>query len=143
MPGTDYSQLAPPPLRTRSSTDSCHCHLCNKGRQTLVTFEASKSKAKDPPLKVCTECQGEVAPGVSHVCTRGERNNNILELFRSVSDRSRGQILSASLKGKYSILQFNTTTTYTNTNSPPTYTYTPTCPPPTAIPTPPPPQCIS
>ena len=66
----------------------------------MVPGGVAKSKAKPPPVKICVECKGELAPGVSHICTRGERNQNIVELFKSVSERSRGQILSQSLKGK-------------------------------------------
>ena len=100
VPTTDYSKLLPPPVRTRTSGDICHCLLCSTGRQTLVPGSMTAAKVKDPPVKICPECQGEVAPLVSHVCTRSERNNNIEELLRSVSNRSRGQILSSTLKGK-------------------------------------------
>ena len=100
VPGTDYSKLLPPSVRTRSSSDICSCFLCNKGRETLTPFQVSHT-AKDPPVKSCTSCHGEIAPGVSHICTRSERNTNIVDLVRSVSERSRGQIVSQALKGQY------------------------------------------
>ena len=98
--GTDYTKLTPPPVRTRSSTDTCHCYLCTKGRDTLVPFTLSKSNPKPAPVKICTECKGEIAPGVYHVCTRAERNNNLIDMLRSASGRSRGQIVSETLKGR-------------------------------------------
>ena len=100
VPGTDYSKLLPPSVRTRSSSDICSCFLCKKGRDTLTPFQVSQT-VKDPPVKSCTICHGEIAPGVSHICTRPERNNNIVDLVRSVSERSRGQIVSQALKGQY------------------------------------------
>ena len=100
----DYSKLTPPPVQTRSSTDRCHCFLCAKGRQTLVPQAPYSNPLA--PIKICPECKGKVAPGVSHVCTRTERNSNIMEMFRSLSDRSRGQVLSQSLKGKICSLFF-------------------------------------
>ena len=106
MTGTDYSTLTLPPVLTRS-TNICHCYLCKKGRDTLVPGGIAKSAPRDPPVRICPECQGEIAPGVSHVCTRSERNNNILEIFRSVSGRSKGQILSQTLKGSLPIFNYN------------------------------------
>ena len=97
--GTDYAKLAPPPLRTRNSTDICNCYLCNKGRDTLIPGGVPKSTPKAPPMKICAECKGELAPGVRHICTRDERNQNIVELFKSGSEKSRRQILSQTLKG--------------------------------------------
>jgi hypothetical protein len=93
--------VTPPPVLTRSSNAICHCYLCNRGLDTLVPGGVPKSKPVAPPVKMCLDCQGEIAPRVSHVCTRSERNNNILEIFRSVSGRSRGQILSQTLKSSY------------------------------------------
>ena len=93
----DYKGLTSPPMRTRSSTDVCQCFLCTRGRQTLVP-QAPNPHETAAPLKMCPLCNGQLAPGVSHVCTRSSRNENILELVRSVSTRSKGQILSQTLK---------------------------------------------
>ena len=84
-------------MRTRSSTDVCQCFLCTRGRQTLVPQAPNPHPTADP-RKTCPQCSGQLAPGISHVCTRSSRNENILDLVRSVSARSRGQILSETLK---------------------------------------------
>ena len=65
----------------------------------MVPGGVPKSTPKAPPMKICAECKVELAPGVRHICTRDERNQNIVELFKSVSEKSRGQILSQTLKG--------------------------------------------
>ena len=96
--GTDYSKLLPPSVRTRSSTDICNCFLCTKGRETLAPFPVSKTM-KNPSMKFCTDSHGEIAPGINLICTRSERNSNIVQLVKSVSARSRGQIVSQALKG--------------------------------------------
>ena len=46
-----------------------------------------------------TQTIREIAPGINHICTRSERNSNIVQLVKSVSARSRGQIVSQALKG--------------------------------------------
>ena len=94
----DYSTLTAPPVRTRNSSDRCHCFLCAKGRQTLVPQVPSINPKH--PIKLCPSCQGKLSPGVSHVCTRVERNSNIVEIVKALSDRSKGQVLSETLKGK-------------------------------------------
>ena len=52
------------------------------------------------PVKICPNCKGQLSQGVSHLCSRAERNINVLDLVRSLSDRSKGQVTSESLKGK-------------------------------------------
>ena len=50
-------------------------------------------------VKICFECKSTIAPGLEHNCTRQERNMNILEMVRELSEKSRSQIVSQSLKG--------------------------------------------
>merc|ERR1719186_1373133 len=93
----DYKSLIPPPLRTRSSTDRYQCTLCQKGRITLLV-QPKKPDTALGPVKICPGCQGRVAQGITHVCTKTNRNNNILETVGSLSAKNKGQVLSQSQK---------------------------------------------
>ena len=60
-----------------------------------------KKPTKPPaPIKICTQCQGEMAPGVSHECTKTARNSNVVELVKNMSGKSQGQILSKLIRDK-------------------------------------------
>lgn len=50
------------------------------------------------PFKTCPYCKGVVAPGISHVCTRMERHKNVVQMVKSLSERSKNQVLSQSLR---------------------------------------------
>ena len=50
------------------------------------------------PVKTCPSCRVIVAPGTSHVCTRIERNKNVVQMVKSLSEKSKNQVLSQSLR---------------------------------------------
>ena len=105
MPAVDYQNLISPAICTRSSYQFCPCFLCQKGRETLVP----NSNCSNAPsaVKICFECKSTIAPGLEHNCTRQERNMNILEMVRELSEKSRSQIVSQSLKGISYNFNFN------------------------------------
>ena len=94
--GVDYATLFPPAVLTRSSSGLCHCFLCEKGRNTLRPQAPSSQTVAQ---KICVECKGHIAPRVVHNCTRAVKQENILGIIRSHSEKSKEQVLSAALKG--------------------------------------------
>ena len=102
MASVDYSKMVPPPLRTRTATEFCLCLMCQTGKNVqknnLVYKEVAEG-SKIAPIKICKTCAGEIAPGVSHICNRTSRNDNIQGIIRSLSGKSQGQIVAQVLKG--------------------------------------------
>ena len=80
----DNTNFAVPPMPTKRTSGPCQCLVCTKGRDTLIP--APKKNPKPAPVRICTLCQGVIAPLVSHVCNRGERDKNVMGLVLSLPD---------------------------------------------------------
>ena len=94
----DYNLLNLPTPITRNS-DRCKCFLCSCGRNTFANLYKPTSVNISPqPLKVCSECKSDIQKGVSHKCSKVSRNENICQLVRSLSEKSKEQILAQALR---------------------------------------------
>ena len=101
LSSVEYANLLPPPVLTRNNEGRCSCYLCTQGRDTLLV-QAKKTVTDSSIFKKCTTCHGTIAPGVSHICQKSVRNENVIGMVRSLSDNSRGQVIGQVLRGKSS-----------------------------------------
>lgn len=68
-----------------------------------MTDPVGRPRISDPqqepaPLTVCSICLSNYGPGKNHTCSKNSRRNNLEELIRSSSGRSRGKVLAGQLK---------------------------------------------
>ena len=111
-PLLDYQNLGPPGPKTRATaSDSCNCQVCLIARQNLdyAAYAASQSNPvgappvnpKSPPQKtlaVCSKCWGAVGKGIPHDCQKSSKVENITNIVKSTSEKSRSKVTSSSLK---------------------------------------------
>ena len=90
----------------------CICSVCEVGRLSGKDYIAFKDSVTEPvgrpsvcpprkdpePLLVCSICLSSWGPGQSHVCTRKTKADNMEDLVRSSSDRTREKVISSQLK---------------------------------------------
>ena len=103
-PILDYESLVPVPPSTRASFGSaCPCSICNIARLKNEEYKEFSSNQSNPvgapatlskpdkaqAMTVCLACLSEIAPGKSHYCVKSTRRENISELIRSSSDKSK------------------------------------------------------
>ena len=111
----DFEALTPPQywrqgVVTRANQDeNCTCSLCQVWR--LIGQDAIKYNLSIKPLPgrprespepsreiVCTLCLSVLGKGKSHICTRKGKKNNVKDMIRSSSPRSKKQIVSSQVK---------------------------------------------
>ena len=63
---------------------------------------APKVKKVSPPARaipVCSKCRTLLGKGVSHICSKVQKQENILKIVRSSSRKSKSKVTSKILKG--------------------------------------------
>ena len=105
LPTIDYRQFEVP-VRTRSAEANCSCGWCKVGRYNGVEYKRHEASVKNkvgrpsdkpqeqPNISICRTCMGEVAKGVSHHCTKTNRNENLAGLVRALSNEGSGRVTS-------------------------------------------------
>ena len=121
----DYESLVPPQVKhsmqTRSrlqeeeessALECCCCSVCSVGRlaggeylrhKAAVYDPPGRPKVKDSPVKsgpvtICSVCGCNYGPGYNHVCNRKTKRENLEELLRNTSQKSKERVISAQLK---------------------------------------------
>ena len=110
LPNIDYSQYEVP-VRTRAAEAHCTCGWCLVGRMNGLDYRRHEASVKNKPgrptdkpeeqptMVICRTCMGEIAKGVSHQCTKTNRNENLAGLVRAVSiegsDRVTSKLINA------------------------------------------------
>lgn len=104
--------MAPPPLKTRGKEDdSCECFVCSIARMNLdysafVAKNATRSgppptSVKSPPAKtlnLCSKCWAHIGRGKTHQCQKSTKRENLVDIVRNTSDKSRSKVTAAALK---------------------------------------------
>ena len=111
-PLLNYEHLAPPPVKTRTtSNESCKCTICLIAKQNLNysayadlhsnQVGAPPINPKSPPAKtlpVCSKCWGEIGKGIPHNCQKSTRRDNLSNIVRNTSGKSKAKVASSTLK---------------------------------------------
>ena len=110
-PLLNYENLAPPPVKTRTtSTECCKCPICLMAKQNLnysayADLHSNKVGAppvnpKSPPAKtlpVCSKCCGEIGKGIPHNFQKSTKRDNLSTVIHSKKNfwkiKSQGCIL--------------------------------------------------
>ena len=106
-----------PPSVTRNSAGApCSCTTCLVGRASLWqdkkelldkwVFSSTDNKAppatQEPAVsKQCLICMSYVGKGLSHICTKGTFDKNIVDLVRQSSEGTLNRIMQTSIKTKF------------------------------------------
>lgn len=119
----DYTTLSPPrpqhSMQTRSSDletsdQQCVCSVCLVGRMHGGEYNHHKVIVSEPPgrprlaeesvpVQVCSLCHSQVGRGIQHQCDRVSKRNNLEELLRNTSDKSKERVLSSQLKEVFEV----------------------------------------
>ena len=119
----DYDSLVPPvghgivgyPVTRQQQVQAmqpCLCSVCSIGRmfgqpyfnyKNSVTEPPGRPRVSSPdkvpePVTLCKLCLSSWGPGQQHVCTRKVKRNNMEELVRNTSRKSKERIVSSQLK---------------------------------------------
>ena len=113
----DFDSLVPPvvlhSMDTRShqqEVGQCCCSVCVVGRlkggdyfhhKLLVRDDPGRPRVKEPPpeaVLICSSCHSRLAPGLQHFCDRKSKRENLAELLRKTSQKSKERVLSSQLK---------------------------------------------
>ena len=111
----DYTSPTAPVLgpKTRSTAPlPCCCSVCEVGRLKLAAYKEFKERVTEPvgrpyidlpsaepePIKVCSACLTNWGPGQQHNCNKSTKRENIEELVRKNSPKTKGRIVSSQLK---------------------------------------------
>ena len=111
-PLLSYQNLVAPPPRTRTTmNESCHCQICLIARKRLDypahaelhsnKFGAPSTNPKSPPAKtlaVCSKCWGEIGKGKPHNCKPTTKRENLSNIVKNTSGKSRAKVASSALK---------------------------------------------
>ena len=68
---------------------------------TIPPSQCSSSGQASKVIKLCRNCMGEIAKGVSHKCSKGSMRDNLAELVKSRSKKSKAKITGRSLKSVF------------------------------------------
>ena len=108
-----YDELKAPGPETRSSSNTqCVCQICVIARMLIGDYKkhvkeqsnpvgAPKIVAISPPgrcLPVCSKCLSIMSKGISHVCTKTMKQQNLANLVKSNSVKSKSKVTSEVLK---------------------------------------------
>ena len=104
---------APPSVKTRNTaSEPCKCSLCEVGRLSGFSYTSFKEAVAEPvgrprvnppppeaeALRLCSLCHGPWGRGQEHSCTRESRRENVEEVVRQSSRRSKEKVLTSQLK---------------------------------------------
>ena len=89
--------------------DNCTCSLCHvwmligqdpiKYNLSIKPLPGRPRESPEPSREiVCTLCLSVLGKGKSHICTRKGKKNNVKDMIRSSSPRSKKQIVSSQVK---------------------------------------------
>ena len=116
MKHVDYDSLVPPAgygaIMTRNaSTSQCQCSVCQVGRLNGVNYILYKEKVSEPvgrprvypptepeSIQLCNVCLCSWSRGQEHKCNRESKIQNLQNMVRSSSPRSKEKVLSSQLK---------------------------------------------
>ena len=100
-----------PPARTTRSFVKCVCSVCTTGRMHGSEYNQHKnifpgpvgrpsSNSKEMPqrITVCSACLSTMAPRVPHQCSRGSKVENLQNLVRESSCRTKEKVITSQLK---------------------------------------------
>ena len=90
---------------------SCDCTVCSLARLNLGYSDYAQKHTnpqgsgsnfpKSPPakaLRVCKRCFNEVGRGKPHTCVKSKKGDNLANIVRSSSGKSRSKVASSTLK---------------------------------------------
>ena len=114
-PLLDFDLLFPRSSRSAGNAfapvpgEVCGCGICDIVRLTLsypewhaahtrATFPAKEKPAPALPLTLCSNCYAEYGPGKPHVCSKLNRQENLVSLVRANSDTTCSKVTAKSLK---------------------------------------------
>ena len=112
-PLLSYQNLAPPAPKTRAAvSDSCECQICLIARMKWPDYQgyaalhshpnhAPTQTPKSPQAKtlaLCSKCWSEIGKGKSHTCQKNTKRENISNIVKNTSKKSRANVASATLK---------------------------------------------
>lgn len=115
----DYFSLIPPKpkhsMETRSSENEtsvqCGCSVCSVGRFQGGQYNHHRVNVSEPPgrprltgesvsapVQVCSLCHGQFGRGIKHQCGRASKRDNLEDLLRNTSEKSKERVISSQLK---------------------------------------------
>ena len=104
-PLLNYEHLAPPPVKTRTtSTEGCKCPISLIAKQNLnysAYADLQSNKVGAPQAKtlpVCSKCWGEIGKGIPHNCQKSTKRDNLSNIVRNTSGKSKSKVASSTLK---------------------------------------------
>ena len=63
-----------------------------------LLLPAAPCSTKTERIKLCSKCFSRIARGKTHICNKTEMRDNLAGILKSRSSRSRGRVVSSSLK---------------------------------------------
>ena len=91
--------------------ESCNCQICliarkrfdNPAHAVLHSNKvgAPSTNPKSPPAKtlaVCSKCWGVIGKGKTHICKSTTKRENLSNIVRNTSGKSRAKVASAALR---------------------------------------------
>ena len=101
--------LGPPPVTRQNVEQPCVCSVCQLSRTCLhwevkhLLSQYIDSPAPPPSLtpdviKICAHCHSQIGQGLSHDCSRSTFRENVADLVKDKSERTRGRVVSTLLK---------------------------------------------
>ena len=114
LPSTPrYEDLRAPGPDTRSSSNSkCGCQICLIARMTMAEHNSHAKKQSNPVgapkicaispparcLPLCSKCYSIVSKGVSHICKKSTKQENLADIVKSTSAKSKSKVTSDVLR---------------------------------------------
>ena len=105
-----YDKLLGPRPPTRHTFDQpCGCSVCQLARKTLHwEFKNLLDQYIEAPpptpcltpdvIKICTYCHSQIGRGLSHACSRSQFRENVADLVKEKSEKTRGRVVNSLLK---------------------------------------------
>ena len=105
-----YDKLLGPRPPTRHTFDQpCGCSVCQLARKTLhwefknLLDQYIEAPTPTPCLtpdavKICTYCHSQIGRGLCHACSRSQFRENVADLVKEKSEKTRGRVVSSLLK---------------------------------------------
>lgn len=118
----DYESLERPPEEIRGAvtrnrmleeaSERCFCSVCKIGRLSGGSYNEYKVSVSEPtgrprtkeissdpgPITVCSECLNSYGKGLPHNCVKSAKRENLEDLVRASSPKTKERLLSSQLK---------------------------------------------
>ena len=123
IPQYNYRAVIPPrEIETRSQDGAdCMCTVCTVGRLNGLSYTAYAKTMVEPvgrpsqnevklveTVKLCDYCFSEIGKGKPHTCNKSTKQDNLLQLVRSNSNKAKEQVASSLLKEIYETKNIST-----------------------------------